>query len=194
MALSGNACVDKKANWINVLEGRGYDVEAAAFIPGGLLREKTGVEPEDVAEAGFVKNWIGGEMAGAMSSNAHAANMVSAVFIATGQDPAHIIESSHASTVAVAENDGLHFSVKLPSLIAGTIGGGTGLEAQSALTRLMLTDIDNPQKDVEGSRVRRYTEILGATVLAGELNLLTALTKGELASGHQKLGRSKSSQ
>lgn len=188
MALSGNLCVDKKANFINVIDGRGYDVEAAAFIPGDVLRGM-GVDPKYLAEVGFVKNWIGGELAGAMSSNAHAANMVSAVFAATGQDLAHVIESSHASTVAVEEEDGLHFSVKLPSVIVGTRGGGTGLEAQNALMRLMLTDVDNPEKEVE-RKPRQLAEILGATVLAGELNLLTALAQGQLVSGHAKFGRS----
>ncbi len=189
LALSGNACVDKKANWINVIDGRGFDVEAAASIPAEVL-EDMGVDPKYLADVGFVKNWVGGAMAGAMTNNAHAANMVSAVFAATGQDLAHVIESSHATTTVMAGEDGVRFAVKMPSVIAGTIGGGTGLDAQKSLMEVMLTDVDNPEKVVE-RRVRAYAEIVGATVLAGELNLLTALAQGQLASGHQKFGRSK---
>jgi hydroxymethylglutaryl-CoA reductase len=58
-------------------------------------------------------------LAGAMGGfNAHASNIVSAVFIATGQDPAQNVESSHCITMMEASNGGkdLHVSVTMPCI------------------------------------------------------------------------------
>ena len=59
----------------------------------------------------FVTSVVGG-------FNAHASNIVSAIFIATGQDPAQNVESSHCITMMEAVNDGrdLHISVTMPSI------------------------------------------------------------------------------
>jgi hydroxymethylglutaryl-CoA reductase (NADPH) len=46
------------------------------------------------------KNLIGSAMAGAMGGfNAHAANIVAAMFLATGQDPAQVVESANCITI-----------------------------------------------------------------------------------------------
>lgn len=70
-------------------------------------------------ELNMLKNLAGSAVAGALGGfNAHAANIVSAVFIATGQDPAQNIESSHCITMMEAVNDGkdLHVSVTMPCI------------------------------------------------------------------------------
>ncbi len=46
-----------------------------------------------------------------------------------------------------------------------------------------------PHPDQPGSGALRFAEILGATVLAGELSLLAAFTSGDLAGAHERLGR-----
>jgi len=72
-----------------------------------------------LVELNMLKNLTGSAIAGALGGfNAHASNIVSAVFIATGQDPAQNIESSHCITMMEAVNDGrdLHVSVTMPSI------------------------------------------------------------------------------
>lgn len=72
-----------------------------------------------LVELNMLKNLTGSAVAGALGGfNAHAANIVSAIFIATGQDPAQNIESSHCITMMEAVNDGmdLHISVTMPSI------------------------------------------------------------------------------
>lgn len=67
----------------------------------------------------MVKNLAGSAIAGALGGfNAHASNIVSAIFIATGQDPAQNVESSQCITMMEAVNDGkdLHISVTMPSI------------------------------------------------------------------------------
>ena len=72
-----------------------------------------------LVELNMLKNLAGSAVAGALGGfNAHASNIVSAIFIATGQDPAQNIESSHSITMIEALNDGkdLHVSVTMPSI------------------------------------------------------------------------------
>ena len=70
-------------------------------------------------------------MSGSLGYNAHFANIIAAIFIATGQDPAHVVEGSLGITTAeVLGNEDLYFSVYLPSLVVGTVGGGTHLPTQ----------------------------------------------------------------
>ena len=72
-----------------------------------------------LVELNMLKNLAGSAVAGSLGGfNAHAANIVSAIFIATGQDPAQNIESSHCITMMEAVNDGqdLHISVTMPSI------------------------------------------------------------------------------
>jgi len=65
-------------------------------------------------------------MAGAMGGfNAHAANIVAAMFLATGQDPAQVVESANCITIMHNVNGNLQISVSMPSIEVGTIGGGT---------------------------------------------------------------------
>jgi hydroxymethylglutaryl-CoA reductase (NADPH) len=45
--------------------------------------------------------------------------------------------------------------------------------------------------DPPGVNALKFAEIVAATVLAGELNLLAALASGHLARAHEKLGRGK---
>jgi len=72
-----------------------------------------------LVELNMLKNLAGSAVAGALGGyNAHASNIVSAIFIATGQDPAQNVESSHCITMMEAVNDGrdLHVSVTMPSI------------------------------------------------------------------------------
>lgn len=101
---------------------------------------KTSVQA--MVDLNTTKNLMGSAMAGAVGGfNAHASNIVTAVFLATGQDPAQNVESSQCITVFEAvrrengvDEDGeeydLHASVSLPSMEVGTVGGGTFLAPQ----------------------------------------------------------------
>ena len=72
-----------------------------------------------LVELNMLKNLAGSAMAGALGGfNAHARNIVSAVYIATGQDPAQNVESSNCITMMEGVNHGkdLHISVTMPSI------------------------------------------------------------------------------
>ena len=100
ISVSGNFCTDKKPAAINWIDGRGKSVVAEAIIPGDVVRNVLKSDVNALVELNTSKNLIGSAMAGSIGGfNAHAANIVTALFLATGQDPAQNVESSNCITV-----------------------------------------------------------------------------------------------
>ena len=100
ISVSGNYCTDKKPAAINWIDGRGKSVVAEAIVPGEVVRNVLKSDVDALVEVNMGKNFIGSAMAGSIGGfNAHAANIVAAMFLATGQDPAQVVESSHCITV-----------------------------------------------------------------------------------------------
>ncbi len=186
VALSGNMCTDKKPAAINMIWGRGKTVSADVVINSEIIREKLKTTPEKMAEVNYRKNLVGSARAGSMGFNAHAANLVAAIFIACGQDPAHVVEASNAMTLMELTEEGLYCSVTLPSLAVGTVGGGTGIGAQrECLSMLGAAGAGDPP----GASSKKLAEIVAAAVLAGEISLIGALAARHLAKAHAELGR-----
>ncbi|OIB57587.1 hydroxymethylglutaryl-CoA reductase (NADPH) [Natrialba sp. SSL1] len=191
VALSGNLCSDKKPAAINAVEGRGRSVTADVLIPGELVEERLHTTADAIAEANTRKNLTGSAKAGSLGFNAHAANVIAAAFLATGQDEAQVVEGANAITTMEAREreDGttdLYAAVSLASLEVGTVGGGTKLPTQAeALEVLGLRGGGNPA----GSNADALAEIIAVSALAGELSLLAALSSRHLASAHEDLGR-----
>ncbi len=100
ISVSGNFCIDKKPSAINWIDGRGKSVVAEAVIPADVVRTVLKSDVDALVELNIAKNFIGSAMAGSIGGfNAHAANIVTAIFLATGQDPAQNVESSNCITV-----------------------------------------------------------------------------------------------
>ena len=181
LALSGNLCVDKKPAAINIVEGRGKTVVADILIPEAIVRAKLKTTAKAIEEVNTAKNLIGSAAAGSMAFNAHFANMIGAIFLATGQDEAHVVEGSLGITTAEDRDGDLYFSVNMPDLPIATIGGGTRLETANEGLQII---------DCAGSgKVNKFAEIVISTVMAGELSLIAAISAGHLAKAHQELGR-----
>ncbi len=186
VAISGNMCVDKKPSCVDALMGRGKTVVAEAIIKRDVALKVLGVEPERIDYVNRVKNLLGSARAGSLAFNAHYANIIAAIFIATGQDVAQVVESSLGYTWTEVRDGDLYISVTLPSLEVGTVGGGTRLPTQQEALRLLgVAGSGNPP----GTNARKFAEIVAAAVLAGELNLLAALAGNELARAHIALAR-----
>ncbi len=187
IALSGNFCVDKKPSAVNFLEGRGKRVHADVVLEAEVLRERLKTTAAALREVQYRKNLMGSIAAGSMGFNAHFANVLAAFFIATGQDPAQVVEGAMGVTsIEPHGEDGVRASVFLPDLPLGAVGGGTSLDTQrEALDLLGIPAV--PKRP--GEAVMRLAEILGAAVLAGELSLMAAFTTRDLARAHQELGR-----
>src|SRR4051812_41699394 len=181
--LEGNFATDKKSSQINMLRTRGKRVVSEAVIPDGLFREIMHSSSELMYRARQVSN-LGGFMSGVNNNGAHSANGITALFIATGQDVANVAESSAAFTYAeLRENGDYYYSLTIPSLIVGTYGGGTGLATQRECLELLGC--------YGKGNVRKFTEIVAATVLCGELSLGSAIVAEEWVEAHDLYGRNR---
>lgn len=181
VSVSGNMCTDKKASAVNFIEGRGKSVLAEAKITERMIRTKLHSSSAEIVETAERKNLVGSAMSLSMGFNSHFANMAAALFIATGQDAAQVVEASMGITTAEKIKGGLYFSVSLPALEVGTVGGGTVLPSQQEALDMM------------GCRGRgkagKFAEIAAAVILAGELSTLGAQSVGQLAAAHKRLAR-----
>ncbi len=184
LAVAGNFDIDKKPAWINFLNNRGFPTWAEAVISKEVVTDVLKTTPKAIFDVWLAKCMIGSAMSGSMGYNSHYANIIAALFIATGQDPAHVVEGSMGiTTTNVLDNGDLYISIYLPALIIGTLGGGTTLATQKEALSLL---------GVFGEgKVEHFAEIIGGAVLAGELSLLASLAQGSLGKAHKALGRGK---
>lgn len=187
VSVSGNYCTDKKVSSVNSILGRGKSVVADIEIPSNLCQSILKTTPEAIVELNIKKNLLGSIInGGVQSANAHYANMLLALYLATGQDAANIVEGSQGITHAELRDGNLYFSVTLPCIIVGTVGSGKSLLG----TQEALRSIGCLETREIGANSRRLAEITAATVLCGELNLLAAQTvPGELVRSHMTIER-----
>ncbi|OAD07314.1 hypothetical protein MUCCIDRAFT_33890 [Mucor lusitanicus CBS 277.49] len=190
VSLSGNYCTDKKPAAINWIEGRGKSVVAEAVIPSSVVQKVLKTTVEALVELNISKNLIGSAMAGSVGGfNAHAANILTAMYIAVGQDPAQNVESSNCITLMKSVNNGsaLHISCSMPSIEVGTVGGGTILPPQQAM--LDMLGVRGPHPTHPGKNAQKLARIICAAVMAGELSLCAALAAGHLVKAHMQHNR-----
>jgi hydroxymethylglutaryl-CoA reductase (NADPH) len=188
VALSGNMCTDKKAAATNWLHGRGKSVVVEATIPKSVVTSTLKTTVQALVHTNLHKNLIGSAMAGAMGGfNAHASNIVTAIFLATGQDPAQNVESSNCITLMEEDAQGnLWISCTMPSIEVGTVGGGTSLEAQSACLQAIGCKGGGV---TPGDNARKLATVVAAATMAGELSLLSALAANTLVAAHMTHNR-----
>jgi hydroxymethylglutaryl-CoA reductase (NADPH) len=183
--LESNLATDKKSSQINILATRGKRVTAEATIPAGLAREVMHTTPGEMFAARQVSN-LGGLMAGVNNNGNHSANGITALFVATGQDIANVAESSAALLhTELLDSGDYYYSITIPALIVATYGGGTGLPTQRDCLELLGC--------YGAGQVRKFAEIVAATVLCGEISLGSAVVADEWVEAHERLGRNRPS-
>ncbi len=187
LSVAGNYDVDKKPSWLNIIEGRGMKAWAEVTISSAVLSSVLKTTAQKVYDVWLAKCMIGSAMSGSMGHNAHFANVLAALFLATGQDLGYVGECGVGiTTVEVVNRNDLYISVYLPDLMVGTVGGGTGLGTQKEALELLGVAGGN-----EGKNAQKFAEIIAGAVLAGEISLLASLSEGTLAKAHEKLARGK---
>ena len=183
ITIAGNVDSDKKPSRRTHDRGRGYEVTAKTLIPGAVISSMLKTTATDMAAVADAKLREGSEIAGALGANLHAANVIAALYLATGQDAAHVVEGSLADTTVELRGDDLAVSTRLPALLIGVRGGGTALPAQNQCLQMLLKNRTSLHP------CRQLAESIGAAVLAGEISLLAAQANQTLASAHKKHAR-----
>jgi hydroxymethylglutaryl-CoA reductase (NADPH) len=175
--------VEKRANARATLEGRGRSVVADAIVPRASLEALARTTPEEMAA--ILKSYTVG-FAELSTSNwlVQAANGLAAVLLACGQDVAYVTECATGFLdLDVTPAGDLYASVFLPSLLVGTVGGGSA--QGTAAECLELLGCRGP------GGANLLAEILAATVLAGDLSLMAAFCSHEFVAAHERLGRNR---
>jgi len=191
VSLSGNFCTDKKPAAVNWVEGRGKSVVAEAIVPAHIIKTVLKTSTSALVDLNISKNLVGSSMAGSIGGfNAHAANIITAIYIATGQDAAQNVGSSNCITLMEPWGDNgedLYMTCSMPSIEVGTVGGGTVLPAQSSCLEML--GVKGPHPSMPGENASQLARIVCATVLAGELSLMSALAAGHLVRSHLRHNR-----
>lgn len=178
LSVAGNFDIDKKPSFLNSYEGRGLTGWAEVFLTEEVLKTVLKTTKEKIFSVWLGKNMMGSALSGSLGYNGHFANVVAAFFAATGQDLAHVVEGSLGLTLAHLEDKGIIFSVYLPAIVLGLVGGGMRLETKKEALAI-----------IGAQNKKELAQVLVVGVLAGEISLLASLAEGTLACSHQKLGR-----
>lgn len=180
--IEANLSGDKKVNYKSFIEGRGTRVVADCVIPGDVIHNVLKVNPKQLINT-FNEFRVGSVQSGMVGFNINIANTIAAMFTAMGQDIACVHESSIGELNILPQGDGIYCSMLLPSLIVGSIGGGTGLAKQQDFLKMI---------GCHGNgKSWRLAEIIAAYCLALDLSTLSAISNGTFAVAHERLGRNR---
>lgn len=176
--LRSNLSSEKKASGVNLLIGYGKEVTVEAILPRKIVTRHLNSSPEAIHNAWHT--WaLGSFHANIVGANAHFANGLAAVFIACGQDVAHIPNASVGITIFEMLNSGdLYTALKLPNILVGTVGGGTALGTQRECLEMIGCYGQGKSK--------KFAEITAATLLAGEIGICAGITTDEFLKPHME--------
>ena len=173
---------DKKASTRNMILGRGHSVVAETVLKNSIMKRVLGINADLVQKLQRPGPTISA-MAGTTGTHLHISNALTAIYLATGQDTACVSENSigHFQTEP-AENNGLACRLTLPSLTVGTVGGGTRLLPQKQNLEMLGCNGGEYSS-------RKLAEIIGASTLALEISLMSAIASDTFTGSHMKYGR-----
>jgi hydroxymethylglutaryl-CoA reductase (NADPH) len=180
--LFSGLCSEKRASGFLLTRGKGKRVTAGCLLPHQVLRMCLHVTADQLFRV-WQSTVMGHLQAGSIGYSAHAANGLAAIFIATGQDVANIVNSACALTCFEPHPDGLYVSTTLPALSIATVGGGTSLPTQREALKMI--GCHGPGKAI------KFAEIIAAVVLAGEISMGAAIAAGEFVGAHEQYGRNR---
>jgi len=179
--IESNYSGDKKATAVSFASVRGKKVTTEALVYREIVANVLKTTPEAIARY-WQASVISSVQSGSIGMQGHVANGLCALFLACGQDVACVSEAYVGITRMEVTTEGhLYVSITLPSLVVGTVGGGTSLPTQSECLRML-------QCTGKGS-ARKFAEICGALALAGELSIAAAMASGQFGKAHKLFRR-----
>ena len=180
--IEGNMSGDKKVTFQSLINGRGTRVIAEAVLSDAQIERTLKTDRASLMRA--VQSAMAGSIqVGMIGFNINTANVIGAMFTATGQDIACVHESSLAQLDIQEVEGGVYASMTLPALIVGTVGGGTGLPRQRALLQSI---------GCHGAgKAGKLAEIIAGYCLALDLSTMAAVASGQFVSAHERLGRNR---
>lgn len=180
--IEGQMASDKKPSWSHVQTPRGVQVMAWGTISADACEAVFGCTTRRLYHAQRTLK-EGGIRNGQFGSNINTANIVAAMFIATGQDPASIVDAAwcHLTTELDESTDALTMTMFCPSLPVGVIGGGTGYATQHEALRLLGCASTNERHRLAG--------IISSFALALDASTSAAIATNTFTASHMRLAR-----
>jgi NADP-dependent 3-hydroxy-3-methylglutaryl-CoA reductase len=181
--VDSNLGAEKKVNAMTYTASlRGKRVVAETHLKREVMQRVLKVTPEDLFEAlvaGVGPTWA----AHMLGCNVNFANVVAALFTATGQDIATVPESSQGQINFRLTEEGLYFGVLLPNVVVATIGGGTGLPSQRACLEML--------GSYGTGKAKRLAEIVAASAMCLDISTYSAIAMDHFVQAHERLGRNR---
>lgn len=176
--LRSNMSSEKKAAAVNLLFNYGKEVVVEVTLPRKVVIRYLNSSPEAISQAWH--SWaLGSIHAGMYGINAQFANGLAALFIACGQDVAHIVNASVGiNMLEMTIDEDLYASLKLPNILVGTVGGGTALGTQKECLEMIGC--------YGKGKSKKFAEIVAAVLLSGELGICAGITSGEFQKPHMR--------
>lgn len=178
--IEGNFSGDKKASFLGMVTGRGRKVSASVVLPAEVVEKYLGTTVQKMLDYCEVAN-LGALLSGQLGAQAHYANSLAALYIATGQDAACVSESAVGFTRMESRGDALFCSVTMPNILVGSVGGGTGLPSQRAALNIL-----GLHGEGKGAAL---AEVAAATCLCGEISIIAAIAADDFTRAHESLAR-----
>jgi hydroxymethylglutaryl-CoA reductase len=127
----------------------------------------------------------GGIRNGQFGSNINTANILAAVFIATGQDAASIAEGSWSQLTPEYNHHTkeLKMTMYFPSLPVGVVGGGTLYDTQRECL--------NTLRCIGPGMKRRLAGLIAAFAIALDVSTSAAIVNNTFTQSHRRLARGK---
>jgi hypothetical protein len=174
--IEGNFSGDKKASSLGLVTGRGRKVSASVTCRRRSCEKTLGTTVQAMLDYGQVAN-LGAHLSGQLGAQAHFANGLAALYIATGQDAACVAESAMGITRMERRGEDLFCSVTMPNILVGSVGGGTGLPSQAAGLNIL---------GLKGAgKGAALAEVAAATCLCGEISIVAAIAAGHFTRAHE---------
>ncbi|KAI2831741.1 hypothetical protein CBS147321_6319 [Aspergillus niger] len=178
----GGMSAEKRASWSHTKEPHGVESLAWGVITNEVAEELLGCSTETIYQ-GFSRAQNAAVRQGGYGFAGNPMNIVTAIFIATGQDVASIAESCWAQLTPEYnyETKVLTLSLYIPSLPVGVVGGGTHLGPQREALDIM--KCSGPGKK------RRLAALMTAFALALDLSTIAAMANDTFSQAHARLRR-----
>jgi hydroxymethylglutaryl-CoA reductase (NADPH) len=180
--LDGNTSADKKISYASIQEGRGTSVTAECVLTDDVLEHTLKTSTASMLKW-YNRTHAATILQGTVGYNINIANVIAGIFTATGQDIACVHESSVGLLFLEKHERGVYFSLTLPRLVVGTVGGGTGLPQQRKMLEL--------SQCYGLGKVDDFAKLIAGFCLALEVSTSAAMISGQFAQAHDRLGRNR---
>lgn len=180
--IDGGGSSDKRVSANSILNGRGVSVIGECFLSNEVIEKTLRTTAGDIFK--FYRNSTAITcIEGVVGNSINVANIIAGIFTATGQDLGSIHESAIGIVELEKNEKGLYYSFSIPSLVIGTVGGGTQLPGPRKVLEFM--------KCAGQGKLKRFAQLVVGFAMSLDISTAAALASGQFADAHQKLGKNK---